>query len=105
VKLFYGAMSLFRRRGGKATAQLHGYRLGPGRNQITLLFEQGDGDRPAEVEVLDEDAGHVRVRVRYKHYNGMRLLFAIPREIVASLTAPLGDRTVLDGDGSEVPPA
>ncbi len=104
VRLFYRVMALFRRRGGKRSAELIGYRPGPTNSDITILFEQGVGDGPGEVEVLDEDAVQVRVRVRYEFFDrGLRHLTAIPREVVATLQAPLGNRKVLNESGGEIP--
>jgi hypothetical protein len=103
--LFYRVMALFRRGSGKRSAELTGYRLGPTANDITVLYEQGMGDGPGEVEVLDQDAKQVRVRVSYDLFNGgLRILIAIPREVVATLQAPLQNRKVVDESGGEIPP-
>lgn len=104
VRVFYRLMASFRRRGGKRVAELTGYRLGSANNDITILYEQGIGDGPGEVEVLEEDSMRVRVQVCYESFKGgLRLLPAIPHEVVVTLGAPLDNRKVLDERGEGIP--
>jgi hypothetical protein len=105
VRLFYSIMALFRRRGLKRSASLLAYRLGPASNQITIVYEQDDGDKPGNIEILDEDSIQVRLRVLHEYLYGWRLLILIPREAVATLKSPLGNRKVLNEAGDEIPRA
>jgi hypothetical protein len=103
VRTTYRVLALFRRRHRKRSAELLGYRLGPGSDQVTIGYEQGHGDKPGVTEILTEDSHQVRVRIRYEFFDGLRLLVAIPREVVVTLKAPLHDRKLVDENGDAVP--
>jgi hypothetical protein len=87
---------------GKASAQLAGYRTGPGSDQITIVYATGPADEDGHVEILEQDSTHVQVRVLYERYDGTQNLIAISKDAVGTLAAPLGDREVLDEAGDEL---
>lgn len=92
----------FRRR-TRRSAELLGYRPGPGDDQITILYGQDADDEPGEARVLEHDARQVRVQVTYVFAQGWQLLILCPREVVLTLGGPLGNRAVVDETGQHVP--
>jgi hypothetical protein len=87
---------------GKASAELHGYEAGPGSDQVTIFYTTGLEDGDGQVEVLEQDVAHVKVRVLYERYDGVQNAIGIIKHGVSTLTSPLGDRKLLDEAGHEV---
>jgi hypothetical protein len=87
----------------KTSAELQGYRSGPGSNQITVLYGARPGDEAGSAEVLAQDSTQVKVRVMYQRSSKPQDDVLQRKEVVAALEAPLGDRKVVDESGVEVP--
>jgi hypothetical protein len=87
---------------GGASAPLEGYEAGPGSNQVTVFYTTGPEDGDGQVEVLEQDSAHVKVRVLYEQYDGVQDLAGVIKHGVSTLTSPLGDRKLLDEAGHEV---
>lgn len=88
-------------------APIDAYRLGPGPNEITLLVSDMAPAKPAYATVLDDDESAVRIKVEVENSDtgsedrpiigvGLQL------EVRVTLEAPLGERSVLNEDGSVV---
>jgi hypothetical protein len=104
LTLAVGALSgcgVFR---GKTSAELLGFRAGPGANQITLVYGAGPADDPGVAEVLSQDATEVKVRVRYRVASGKQEDVLKHKEVVVTLDAPLGERSVVGEDGNMIKP-
>jgi hypothetical protein len=69
--------------------------------KVIVNVTLGLGDELAE-RAVDEDERTVRVTVRVRQPLGPRDLLGIPVPIVVSLQRPLGGRTVVDHDGTQV---
>ena len=87
----------------ESSAAVQGYRVGPGDQEITVMYLQGPNDSPGHVEILDESAEAVKVEVLYRRAEGTQNMVGSIREAVGSLRKPLGDREVLDESGAAVP--
>ncbi|MBB2946530.1 ABC-type glycerol-3-phosphate transport system substrate-binding protein [Actinoplanes lutulentus] len=86
----------------RTSADLVGFRPGPGANEITVIYAQRPADAAGELEILSQDAEQVRVKVLYRAAGGAQDDVAVEREAVGELDAPLGMRTVVDDDGEIV---
>lgn len=87
----------------ETSAAVQSYRVGPGGQEITVVYLQGPDDAPGHVEILDEGPESVRVEVLYRRARGTRNMIGSLREAVGSLREPLADREVLDRSGAAVP--
>ena len=87
----------------RATAEIVGYRLGPIPTTITVLYGTSPGDGAGGVEVLEQSASRVKVRVTYERSTEPQDSVLVSRDVRVTLDAPLGDRVVVDGSGREVP--
>jgi hypothetical protein len=88
---------------GKTSAELQGYRVGPGSNQITVLYGARPGDRPGVAEVMAQDATQVKVRVSYERSRELQDDILQRKEAEATLEAPLGNWRVVNETGVEIP--
>jgi len=86
----------------RTSADLAGFRPGPGADEITVSYVQRPVDPPGELEIVSQDAGQVRVKVLYRAAGGAQDDIAQERKAVATLDAPLGTRTVVDDNGDPV---
>lgn len=88
---------------GRASAELESYQPGPGTSQITVTYGAGPNVRQPEAEVLSQAADQVRVRVTYKPSEGKHDSILSRLTVVVDLAEPIGDRRVVDEDGTEIP--
>ncbi|GAA1644715.1 hypothetical protein [Actinoplanes couchii] len=88
---------------GETSAELTGYRTGPGDREITVSYIRGEGDPSGHLTILEESPGQVRVRVTYPASDDtVRTLIGIGDEATARLAEPLADREILDDRGDSV---
>lgn len=87
----------------RTSADLVGFRPGPGAHEITVIYVQRQADPPGELEIVSQDPEQVRVKVLYRAAGGTQADVGQQREAVAGLDAPLGTRAVVDDDDDPVP--
>jgi hypothetical protein len=89
---------------GRATADLVGYRpVQPDSNQLTVIYGEGPSDGPGKGEILRQDDDQIQIRVTFKRYDGTSALEEVFHETVVTLKEPIGSRTVVDEEGTQLP--
>lgn len=70
---------------------------------VTLTFTRGSKDAVERSEVVTEDDDSVTVDIVVKPTQGDLGMVAVIDQVDVELASPIGDRTVLNRDGSVVP--
>jgi hypothetical protein len=92
-----------------AAARVEGYGLSTDARlpyhdlQVTVLFTLGIGDTVTYAR-FEERGDRVIVTVRYRSSPGPRTDLGKPYQLTATLDAPLGTRTVVDGSSGQTVP-
>ncbi|MFN8074634.1 MAG: hypothetical protein U0Q15_04320 [Kineosporiaceae bacterium] len=76
------------------SADVDGYRRGPGERQVTVVYLRGPDDRLHSAEVMEQTSTEVVVDVTIRRSRGSSDDIALRDSVVLDLAAPLGDRTV-----------
>jgi hypothetical protein len=71
--------------------------------QVTVLFTLGVGDTVTYAR-FEERGDRVVVTVRYRSSSGPRTDLGKPYQVTATLDAPIGSRTVVDGSSGRTVP-
>ncbi|GAA0476585.1 hypothetical protein Aca07nite_88170 [Actinoplanes capillaceus] len=90
----------------EAAALLVSYHSGPAVNEITIKYLKGATDSPGRLEILEETSAKVAVKVVIRGDPGgdIEPMIGDVREVVGTLTGPLGDRRIVDEMGIDIPP-
>ena len=88
---------------GQTTATLEDYRPGPGARQVTVNYTIGRADKPGKAEVVRQNPTEVVIRVVYQHDDDINVMLGVIQEATLDLNEPLGNRKVLNHDGTQIP--
>ena len=87
-------------RSGDTAVRVDGFRLPANERQLTVRVTLGAGDT-ITLARFDEHGGDITVTVRYRSPSGPRNDIGLPYEITATLVAPVGGRTIVDGSSGQ----